>query len=157
MTEQGTGSDPKQFKTTAVRDGDEWVVNGTKCLVGNAERSDFHIVMCRTDTSPGADPYKTMSMLIVPTDTPGIEMRTLGLMHDTHGEGKLHTHSEVHYRDVRVPAENLLGEEGAPSSWPRSASAPAASITACAGWASAGERSTRCASAPSPSPSTARC
>jgi acyl-CoA dehydrogenase len=112
MTESGTGSDPKQFKTTAVRDGDEWVLNGTKFLVGNAERSEFHIVMCRTDSSPGADPYKTMSMLIVPTDTPGIEMRTLGLMHDTHGESKLHTHSEVHYRDVRVPAENLLGEEG---------------------------------------------
>jgi acyl-CoA dehydrogenase len=113
MTEQGTGSDPKQFTTTAVRDGDEWVVNGTKFLVGNAERSAFHIVMCRTDTSPGADPYKTMSMIIVPTDTPGIEMRTLGLLHDHYGDGKLHSHSEVHYRDVRVPVENLLGEEGA--------------------------------------------
>jgi acyl-CoA dehydrogenase len=112
MTEQGTGSDPRQFTTTAVRDGDEWVVNGTKWLVGNAERSDFHIVMCRTDTSEGADPYKTMSMIIVPADTPGIEMRTLGLMHDTHAEGSLHSHSEVHYRDVRVPAENLLGDEG---------------------------------------------
>jgi acyl-CoA dehydrogenase len=112
MTEQGTGSDPRQFTTAAVRDGDEWVVNGRKWLVGNAERSDFHIVMCRTDTSPGADPYKTMSMLIVPTDTPGIEMRTLGLMHDPNAEGSLHSHSEVIYRDVRVPAENLLGDEG---------------------------------------------
>ena len=112
MTEQGTGSDPKQFKTQAVRDGDEWVIDGTKWLVGNAERSDFHIVMVRTDLSPDADPYRTMSMIIVPTDTPGIEMRTLGLMHDTHHEGKLHSHSEVHYRGVRVPAENLLGEEG---------------------------------------------
>jgi acyl-CoA dehydrogenase len=112
MTEQGTGSDPKQFTTTAVRDGDEWVINGTKFLVGNAERSDFHILMARTDTSPGADPYRTMSMIIVPTDSPGIEMRTLGLMNDVHAEGKLHSHSEVHYRDVRVPVENLLGEEG---------------------------------------------
>ena len=112
MTEQGTGSDPKQFKTQAVRDGDEWVIDGTKWLVGNAERSDFHIVMVRTDLSPDADPHRTMSMIIVPTDTPGIEMRTLGLMHDTHHEGKLHSHSEVHYRGVRVPAENLLGEEG---------------------------------------------
>jgi acyl-CoA dehydrogenase len=112
MTEQGTGSDPKQFTTAAVRDGDEWVINGTKFLVGNAERSDFHILMARTDTSPGADPYRTMSMIIVPTDSPGIEMRTLGVMNDVHAEGKLHSHSEVHYRDVRVPVENLLGEEG---------------------------------------------
>jgi acyl-CoA dehydrogenase len=112
MTEQGTGSDPKQFTTTALREGDEWVINGTKFLVGNAERSDFHILMARTNTSPDADPHKTMSMIIVPTDSPGIEMRTLGLMHDVHAEGKLHSHSEVHYRDVRVPVENLLGEEG---------------------------------------------
>ncbi|MDX8152694.1 acyl-CoA dehydrogenase family protein [Patulibacter brassicae] len=112
MTEQGTGSDPRQFTTTAVRDGSDWVINGTKWLVGNATRSDFHIVMVRTDTSPGADPYKTMSMFIVPTDSPGIEMRELGLMHDTHAEGLVHAHAEVHYRDVRVPAENLLGGEG---------------------------------------------
>jgi acyl-CoA dehydrogenase len=112
MTEQGTGSDPRQFTTAATRDGDEWVVNGTKWMVGNAERSDFHIVMCRTDASPDADPYKAMSMIIVPTSASGIEMRTIGLMHDPHSEGKVHNHSEVHYRDVRVPAENLLGDEG---------------------------------------------
>jgi acyl-CoA dehydrogenase len=112
MTEQGTGSDPRQFTSTAVREGDEWVINGRKWLVGNAERSDFHIVMLRTDSSPDADPHRTMSMIIVPTDTPGITMRTLGLMHDTHAEGKLHSHSEVRYDNVRVPVENLLGEEG---------------------------------------------
>jgi len=112
MTEQGTGSDPRQFTTHAVRDGDDWVINGTKWLVGNATRSDFHIVMVRTDMSEGADPYRTMSMFIVPTDTPGIEMRELGLMHDTKAEGLVHSHAEVHYRDVRVPAENLLGDEG---------------------------------------------
>ncbi len=112
MTEQGTGSDPRQFTTAAVRDGGDWVLNGTKWLVGNATRSDFHIVMARTDTSPGADPYKTMSMFIVPTDSPGIEMRELGLMHDTYHRGLVHSHAEVHYRDVRIPAENLLGAEG---------------------------------------------
>jgi acyl-CoA dehydrogenase len=112
MTEQGTGSDPKQFTTTAVRDGDEWVVNGTKWFVGNGTRADFHIVMVRTDTAPDADPYRAMSMLIVPTDAPGIEMRELGLMHDTESTGKVHAHAEVHYRDVRVPAANLLGGEG---------------------------------------------
>jgi acyl-CoA dehydrogenase len=112
MTEQGTGSDPRQFTTSAIRDGDEWVLNGRKWMVGNAERSDFHILMARTDVSPDADPYKTMSMIIVPADSPGITMRTLGLMHDVHAEGKLHCHSEVIYDGVRVPVENLLGDEG---------------------------------------------
>jgi acyl-CoA dehydrogenase len=112
MTEQGTGSDPTQFTTSATRDGNDWVINGTKWLVGNAERSDFHIVMARTDPSPDADRHRTMSMFIVPTDTPGITMRTLGLMHDVHADGKLHSHSEVSYQDVRVPIGSLLGDEG---------------------------------------------
>lgn len=112
MTEQGTGSDPRQFTTHATRDGADWVLNGTKWLVGNATRSDFHIVMARTDMSEGADPYKTMSMFIVPTDSAGLEMRDLDLMHEPAGEGLVHSHSEVHYRDVRVPAENMLGGEG---------------------------------------------
>jgi acyl-CoA dehydrogenase len=112
MTEQGTGSDPRQFTTSAVRDGEDWVINGTKWIVGNATRSDFHIVMVRTDSSPDADPYRTMSMLIVRSGAPGIEMRELGLMHDPHSEGLVHSHAEVRYVDVRVPAENLLGGEG---------------------------------------------
>jgi acyl-CoA dehydrogenase len=112
MTEQGTGSDPRQFTTMARRDGEEWVIDGTKWFVGNATRSDFHIVMVRTDDSPDADPYRTMSMLIVLTDSPGIEMRELGLMHDTDSRGLVHTHAEVRYDGVRVPAENLLGGEG---------------------------------------------
>jgi acyl-CoA dehydrogenase len=112
MTEQGTGSDPRQFTTSAARDGEDWVINGTKWIVGNATRSDFHIVMVRTDSSPDADPYRTMSMLIVPSDAPGIEMRELGLMHDPHSEGLVHSHAEVRYSDVRVAAANLLGDEG---------------------------------------------
>jgi acyl-CoA dehydrogenase len=112
MTEQGTGSDPRQFTTSAVRDGDEWVVNGTKWMVGNATRSDFHVVMARTDASVGADPYRTMSMFIVPTTTPGIEMRDLGLMHDPTSDGLVHAHCEVRYTDVRLPADHLLGNEG---------------------------------------------
>jgi acyl-CoA dehydrogenase len=112
MTELGTGSDPRQFTTTAVRDGDQWVLNGDKWFVTNAERCDFQIVMARTDTAPAADPYRSMSMLIVPADTPGIELRLLGALNDPDGDGPVHNHSEVHYRDVRVPAENLLGGEG---------------------------------------------
>ncbi len=112
MTEQGTGSDPRQFTTSAVRDGSGWVLNGTKWFVGNATRSAFHIVMARTDTDPDADAYRTMSMFIVPTDTPGIEMRELGLMQDPDRSSVLYTHCEVRYEDVRLPADALLGDEG---------------------------------------------
>jgi acyl-CoA dehydrogenase len=110
MTEQGTGSDPKQFRTKAVRDGDEYVINGTKWFVGNGSRSDFHILMAVTN--PNVHPYEGMSMLIVPTDAPGIAMRPLANMHDTDLNDPLYVHNEVTYTDVRVPAENLLGSEG---------------------------------------------
>jgi acyl-CoA dehydrogenase len=110
MTEQGTGSDPKQFTTRAVLDGDKYVVNGRKWFVGNGSRSDFHIVMTVTD--PNVHPYQGMSMIIVPTDTPGIEMRGLRNMHDTNLDDPLYIHDEVTYTDVRVPAENLLGKAG---------------------------------------------
>jgi acyl-CoA dehydrogenase len=112
MTELGTGSDPRQFTTTAVRDGEQWVIEGDKWFVTNAERCDFQIVMARTDSDPDADPYRSFSMLIVPADTPGIELRRLGALNDEDGEGPVHNHSEVHYRDVRVPLDSLLGEEG---------------------------------------------
>ncbi|CAB4881548.1 unannotated protein [freshwater metagenome] len=110
MTEQGTGSDPKQFKTMAVREGDEWVINGVKWFVSNADRASFHILMAVTD--PTVHPYEGQSMIIVPTDTPGIEIRPLGVMNDPTASGPIHDHCEVHYRDVRVPYDNTLGGEG---------------------------------------------
>jgi acyl-CoA dehydrogenase len=110
MTEQGTGSDPKQFTTRAVRDGDEWVINGTKWFVGNGSRSDFHILMAVTN--PDVHPYEGMSMIIVPTDTPGVSFRHLRNMHDTDLKDPLYVHDEVFYNEVRVPAGNLLGGEG---------------------------------------------
>jgi acyl-CoA dehydrogenase len=112
MTEQGTGSDPRQFTTRAVRDGDGWVINGTKWFVTNATRADFHIVMARTAEDADVPPYRTMSMFIVPADTDGIECREVGVMDDPAADGTVHTHAEVHYRDVRVPADALLGAEG---------------------------------------------
>jgi acyl-CoA dehydrogenase len=112
MTEQGTGSDPRQFRATAVRDGDGWRLDGTKWMVGNAADADFHIAMMRTDDSPDADPYRTMSMFIVPRDSDGVEVRNLGLMHDRDSSGVVHNHGEVHYRDVYVPEDHLLGEVG---------------------------------------------
>jgi acyl-CoA dehydrogenase len=110
MTEQGTGSDPKQFTTRAVREGDSYVLNGQKWFVGNASRSDFHIVMAVTN--PDVHPYEGMSMLIVPTNTPGITMRPLANMHDVALDDPLYIHDEVTYTDVRIPVENLLGNEG---------------------------------------------
>jgi acyl-CoA dehydrogenase len=110
MTEPGTGSDPRQFTTRAVRHGDEWKLDGHKWFVSNASRSAFHIVMAVTD--PDVHPYEGMSMFIVPTDTPGIEMRELGTMHDPDGSWAVHNQAEVFYRGVRIPAGNLLGAEG---------------------------------------------
>ncbi|MFC4004120.1 acyl-CoA dehydrogenase family protein [Prauserella oleivorans] len=110
MTEQGTGSDPRQFTTSAYLDGDHWVLNGTKWFVGNASRADFHIVMAVTE--PDAPPHHRMSMLIVPTDVPGIETREIGLMNDPEHKNPVWSHCEVTYSDVRVPAENLLGHRG---------------------------------------------
>jgi acyl-CoA dehydrogenase len=110
MTEPGTGSDPRQFTSRAVRDGDDWVIDGHKWFVSNASRSAFHIVMAVTN--PDVHPYEGMSMLIVPTDTPGIEMRELGAMSDPEGTSPVHNQAEVFYRGVRVPAGNLLGREG---------------------------------------------
>ena len=110
MTEQGTGSDPKQFTTRAVRDGDEWVINGRKWFVGNGSRSDFHILM--TVTNPDVHPYQGMSMIIVPTLVAGHRDAALRNMHDTNLDDPLYVHDEVVYTDVRVPVENLLGVEG---------------------------------------------
>jgi len=110
MTEQGTGSDPRQFTSSAFLDGDEWVVDGQKWMVGNAARSDFHIVMVVTE--PEAPAHHRMSMVIVPTDTAGIEVREIGLMNDPGGDNPVWAHGEVTYRGVRVPAANLLGARG---------------------------------------------
>jgi acyl-CoA dehydrogenase len=110
MTEQGTGSDPRQFTTRAVRDGDEWVINGRKWFVGNGSRSDFHVLMAVTN--PDAHPYDGMSMLVVPTSTPGIETRQLRNMGDPDLSSPLYSHDEVLYTDVRIPADHLLGGEG---------------------------------------------
>jgi acyl-CoA dehydrogenase len=110
MTEQGTGSDPTQLRTTAVRDGGEWVLNGTKWFITNADRSDVHIVFALT--TPEAERHRRFSMILVPTDAPGIEMRPLGVMNDPEARNPVHDECEVVYTDVRVPLENLLGAEG---------------------------------------------
>ncbi|MGB0121363.1 MAG: acyl-CoA dehydrogenase family protein [Solirubrobacterales bacterium] len=112
MTEAGRGSDPTKLQCSARLEGDEWVIDGVKFCVGNADRSDFHIVLCRTEPDEGTAKHKRHSMLIVPSDSEGLVNRDLGLMYDPESTGLLHTHSEVTYTNVRVPAENLLGGRG---------------------------------------------
>src|SRR4051795_11622907 len=109
MTEPQGGSDPTRFTTRAEKDGDEWVINGWKFFSSNAKTSSFLIVM--VVTNPDVSAYQGMSMFLVPTDTPGVNIvRNIGLMGETRDhEGN---HALIHYENVRVPAENLLGGEG---------------------------------------------
>jgi acyl-CoA dehydrogenase len=112
MTEPGAGADPTLLETLAVRDGDEWVINGHKWFTSNASVADFLIVMCVTN--PDVHPYAGCSMILVPADTPGVDVvRDVPTMEDPFPHyGKIGAHAEVIYRDVRVPAENLIGVEG---------------------------------------------
>ena len=109
MTEpvQGGGSDPKMLRTEARKEGDEWVIDGHKWWTTQGSEADVLIVMARTD--PDAHPYEGTSLFLVPADTAGVE-----IVRDVpHVGGELlgSSHAEIRYEDVRVPAENLLGEE----------------------------------------------
>ncbi|MGK2930561.1 MAG: acyl-CoA dehydrogenase family protein [Acidimicrobiales bacterium] len=102
------GSDPRSLKTTARRDGDEWVINGHKWFTSNGKRADFFIVMCRTEDSEGsADRNASMTQIIVPADTPGVE-----IVRGIQVWGRDSDHCEIIYDDVRVPLDNALGERG---------------------------------------------
>jgi len=105
MTEPGTGSDLQGVKTLAVRDGDDYVINGSKTFITNGQQADLVILVCKTDASAGA---LGISLLLVEAGTPGFEKGTnlekIGM--------KAQDTSELFFQDVRVPKENLLGEEG---------------------------------------------
>jgi acyl-CoA dehydrogenase len=107
MTEpEVAGSDPTQVRTTAVLEGDHWVIEGHKWFTTWAHRAAFTTVFARTD--PEADTHRSFSMIIVPTDTPGYEVvRVVPTMGHTGGG-----HCEVRLRNCRVPGANLLGERG---------------------------------------------
>jgi len=109
MTEPDTaGSDPRSLKTTARRDGDQWVINGHKWFTSNGKRADFLIVMCRTDDPEGpAEQNGKMTQIIVPTNTPGVN-----IVRGVEVWGRTSDHSEIIYEDVRVPLENQLGKTG---------------------------------------------
>lgn len=114
MTEPHTaGSDPTLLSTRAIRDGDEWVIDGRKWYTTNGSVADFLIVMAVTN--PDVHPYQGSSMIIVPVDTPGVTiLRDVGSMDDPSVVyGKFGNHAEILYESVRVPVENVVGNEGA--------------------------------------------
>lgn len=110
MTEPETaGSNPVLLATTAVKDGNDYVINGQKWFTSSADGAAFAIVMAVTD--PDAPPYQRASMIIVPTDAPGFNLvRNVSVMGHT-GSGHA-SHAEVSYQSCRVPQTNLLGPEG---------------------------------------------
>ena len=105
MTEPGAGSDLQGIRTTAVRDGDSYVLNGSKTFITNGIHADLVIVVAKTDPDAGAH---GTSLLVVERGTPGFER---GRNLDKVGLSAQDT-AELHFADVRVPAENLLGTEG---------------------------------------------
>jgi acyl-CoA dehydrogenase len=110
MTEpEVSGSDPTTLRTRASRDGDGWVIDGHKWFSSGADGAAFGIVMAVTD--PDAPAHGRASQIVVPADTPGVDVvRPVPVM--GHAGSGWSTHCEVWYRDVRVPVENVLGEPG---------------------------------------------
>ena len=118
MTEPAVaGSDPTLIQTVARQEGDEWVIDGHKWFTSNGSVADFLISMVVTD--PDAALHKRASMLIVPTDSPGLTIiRDTPTMEDGSGEQRRfraggYGHAEIRYDAVRIPSANLLGQRGA--------------------------------------------
>lgn len=106
LTEPGAGSDLKGgVRTSAVKEGDSWLIDGAKMWATNASIADTMIVLCRTDPAGGSH---SLSQILVPTETPGI---TIGPPEKKMGLNGSPTHA-VTFTEVRVPMANLIGEEG---------------------------------------------
>ena len=108
FTESDHGSDITRVDTTAVRDGDEWVINGSKIFITNGgEMAGFYSVLCQTnpDVTPS---YRGMSTLLVEADRPGVATTDVGRKMGI----QLMDTAEVTFKDVRVPVDNLIGQEG---------------------------------------------
>ena len=107
MTEPGTGSDLQSIRTTARKDGNHYVINGSKTYITNGQNTDLTLVVAKTD--PDAQPaYKGMSIILVESDREGFSK---GRKLDKIGQDAADT-SELFFEDVRVPITNCLGEEG---------------------------------------------
>ncbi len=111
MTEpDAAGSDPRSLRTTARRDGDEWVINGHKWFTSNGKRADFFVVMCRTEDPDGTESGRSnarMTQIIVPRTTPGVH-----ILRGINVWGVESDHCEIVYEDVRVPVANQIGSRG---------------------------------------------
>jgi acyl-CoA dehydrogenase len=109
MTEPGVASsDPTNLETTAVRDGDQWVLNGRKWCITGGDGAAFSIVVAKTGTDDAAG-HRNYSLILVPTDTPGWSIVRHPQWMGSHSPGG---HPEILLEDVRVPLDNLLGTEG---------------------------------------------
>lgn len=111
MTEPNVASsDATNIETSAVLDGDEWVINGEKYYISGAGDPDCKVMITMVKTSPDAEPFRQQSQILVPIDTPGVEI--LGPMHvfgETHAP---HGHMHLAFNNVRVPKDNMLLGEG---------------------------------------------
>ena len=105
LTEADSGSDAASIRTTAIRRGDEYVINGAKTYISNGYRSHLIYLLAKTDPEKHG---RGISLILVPADTPGISRRRLPTMGFPGGDT-----SELFFSDVRVPVGNLLGTEGA--------------------------------------------
>lgn len=107
ITEPDAGCDVTAAATTAVKQDNAWVIDGTKMFATNGNLAQFLLVFCRTDPD-NASPHRRHSFIIVPTDTPGYKATKI------HGKMGIRASdtAEVHLNDVRVPLENLVGKEG---------------------------------------------
>lgn len=112
MTEPDVASsDPANLETSIIRDGDQWVINGTKWFATNASNEKCRLIIVVGVTDPEAAKSRRQSMILVPTDTPGIKVkRNLPVFDHTSTNG---LHPELEFTDVRVPVTNLLGQQGA--------------------------------------------
>src|SRR6187401_1100957 len=111
MTEPGlASSDARNIATAAVLDGDEWVINGEKYYISGAGDPRCKIMICMVRTNPDAAPHLQQSQILVPMDTPGLEI--LGPMHVFGDDDAPHGHMHLRLTDVRVPKENILLGEG---------------------------------------------
>ncbi len=107
FTEPGHGSDITALDTTAVRHGNEWIINGTKTFITNGGLAGFYCTLCQTEV--GVTPsYRGISMILVEADRPGLTAADVGEKMGIH----MMATAELSFRDVRVPAANLIGKEG---------------------------------------------
>jgi acyl-CoA dehydrogenase len=105
LSEPSGGSDPaRAIQTRAVRDGDDWIINGQKLWISGADKADYGLVFARTDPSKGRG---GVTCFIVDADTPGFHVRRI-----VHTLRSSRYATELQFEDMRVPHENILGEEG---------------------------------------------